>query len=264
MNQDDLQRIRASPGWRRDRTEKFGTAGGDVIVKGQRGWRGGASYRALNGLAKLADSRVLQAVPVHGGARSQAVELRRLAALDAAGIRVPRVLHAEEEFFVMDYFAGRNLAQWLADPAPVSGNQALDLWRQGLDAIRDTHARGQYLSQAQARNFIVSDSGLVAIDFEDDPLEVMNLDEAQAHDWLVYLLSTVWLMPEEHPRLLSVWEHYTSAASGLWPELLRKATRRLGWMRHLPDRRRPWGRDIVSAQAAASFLHDWAHPRPTT
>jgi hypothetical protein len=252
LNAHDLARIRDSQGWRRDRTEAFDTADGPVIVKGQRGWRGGAAYRALNALARIADSRVLQAVPVHGGAASQEVEVRRLRALHAAGAKVPRVLHVEPEFFVMERAEGRNLAQVLNDkPA-----DAIGLWQRGLEAVRAVHARGEYLSQAQARNFIVSPGGLVAIDFEDDPLEVMTLAEAQAHDWLIYLLSTVWML-DDRALLLSMWERFAPAGCGLWRDLLLKTTRRLGWMRHLPSERKPWGRDIVSAQAVAAFLVDW-------
>jgi len=254
----DIERIRASAGWRRDRVEIFETDSGPVIAKGQRAVRSNLGYAALNAIARLTGSRLLQAVPMHGGAQAQAVELRRLGALRAAGVAVPEVLHEEAEFFVMELVPGQNLAQWLAGK-PANG---LALWQQGLDAIRRTHERGQYLSQAHARNFIVTPQGPVAIDFEDDPLEVMTLDEAQAHDWLVYLLSTVWLMAEAHPRLLSIWEQYVPSGRGLQADLLMTATRRLGWMRHLPQKRKPWGRDVVSAQAAASFLYDWAQPRP--
>jgi tRNA A-37 threonylcarbamoyl transferase component Bud32 len=258
MNGQDIERIRASQGWRRDRVEVFETADGPVIAKGQRAPHSNLGYAALNLLARMTGSRVLQAVPMHGGPASQEVELRRLAALQAAGVRVPEVLHTEAGFFVMELVPGRNLAQWLAG-RPANG---LALWQQGLEAIRQTHARGQYLSQAHARNFIVTPQGPVAIDFEDDPLEVMTLAEAQAHDWLVYLLSTLWLLPEAHPRLLSIWEQYVEVGRGQQADILMTAARRLGWMRHLPQERKPWGRDVISAQAAASFLYDWAQPRP--
>ncbi|WP_298934135.1 hypothetical protein [uncultured Ramlibacter sp.] len=258
MKAQDIERIRASQGWRCDRVEIFETGEGPVIAKGQRAPHSNLGYAALNAMARLSGSRLLQAVPMHGGAASQQVELRRLAALHAAGVSVPEVLHAETEFFVMELVPGRNLAQWLAG-RPANG---LALWQQGLEAIARTHACGQYLSQAHARNFIVTPQGPVAIDFEDDPLEVMTLAEAQAHDWLVYLLSTLWLLPEAHPRLLSIWEQFVPVTCGLQADLLLKTARRLGWMRHLPRERKPWGRDVISAQAAASFLYDWAQPRP--
>jgi hypothetical protein len=253
MTPQDIERIRSSDGWRKHRTEIVETSQGRVVVKGQRPARIVDGHGLLNALASLAGAPLLRAVPAHGGAKGQAVEVRRLAALRDAGIRVPQVLHVDAEFFVMEFLDGPNLAQVLAEqPA-----KALGLWQQGLELVHGVHARGQYLSQANARNIIVTPQGLAAIDFEDDPLEVLTLEQAQVRNWLMYLQSTVWLMPEAHPRLLSIWELFAPSGSGLQADLLLKTVLQLGWMRHLPHRRRPWGRDIVSAQAAASFLHDW-------
>ena len=253
MNGEDIDRIRALDDWRKHRTGIVETSDGRVVVKGQRPPRVIDGHSLLDALASLAGAPLLRAIPAHGGARGQAVEVRRLTELHAAGVRVPRVLHVDEEFFAMEFLDGPNLAQALAQqPA-----RALGLWQEGLALVHEVHARGQYLSQANARNIIVTPEGVAAIDFEDDPLEVLTLEQAQVRNWLMYLQSTVWLMPEAHPRLLSVWERFAPAASALQPDLLLRTALRLGWMRHLPHKRRPWGRDIVSAQAAASFLHDW-------
>lgn len=256
LNAADLQRIRDSAGWRLHRTEAFETADGPVIVKGQRPGRT-AGHRILNLLARASGARVLQAAPMHGGQAAQDVEVRRLQALAKAGVPVPDVLHVEPGFFVMELLPGVNLAQKL-DGRPAD---APAWWRRGLEAIRHVHACGEYLSQAHARNFIVTPRGLAAIDFEDDPLEVMTLEEAQARDWLVYLQSTLWMLPSHRAGMLATWDQFAPAGSGLWRDLLVQATSRLGWMRHLPSARRPWGRDVVSAQAAAAFLYEWAHPR---
>lgn len=256
MTPEDIERIRRSPVWRRDRMESLDTSDGRVLVKGQQPRRGNWGYAVLNGAAHLAKSPILKAIPLHGGAASQAVEVRRLTALYETGARVPQVLHVDEEFFVMEFFEGTNLAQVLAGNPP----NALWMWETGLQRLLTTHSSGQYLSQAQARNFIVTRQGLVAIDFEDDPLEVMNLAEAQAHDWLVYLLSTAWLLPGKRADMLPVWRRFVPEGSP-HAALLRTAARRLGWLRHLPQKRKPWGRDIISAQAAGAFLHEWASQR---
>jgi hypothetical protein len=34
-----------------------------------------------------------------------------------------------------------------------------------------------------------------------------------------------------------------------------KAARTFGWLRFLPKQRKPWGRDVMSAQRAADILH---------
>ncbi|MES2975523.1 MAG: hypothetical protein V4757_18035 [Pseudomonadota bacterium] len=259
MNRHDVQRIRNSPVWRSERMEMLPTDDGQVLVKGQRPARGNFGYAVLNLLARATGSRLLQAVPMHGGAAAQAVEVRRLGALYASGVRVPRLLHVDTEFFAMEFVPGPNLASLLA-AKPANG---LALWERGLQALQAVHARGEYLSQAHARNFIVSGDELVAIDFEDDPAEVMTLAEAQAHDWLVYLLSTAWLLPSLQAQMLALWRQAVPGGSA-HGALLHKAALRLGWLRHLPRKRKPWGRDIVSAQATGSFLHQWARERQPT
>ena len=258
MNAQELARIRASEGWRRDRMEAFETEDGPVIVKAQRPARPAIAARALKVLSAFARSPELKPVPAPGGSAGQAIEVQRLTALRVAGVRVPAVLHVDGEFFVMERFAGRSLAERLDARPP----DARALWEQGLRFLQDVHGRGQCLSQASARNLIVTPGGLAAIDFEDDPLQVLTLPEAQVRDWLLYLQSTVWLLPQSHDELLRHWETVAPAGVAAGPML--RAVRRAAWMRHLPSRRKPWGRDIVSAQAAAALLHAWAQRRPLT
>jgi hypothetical protein len=253
----DLARIRDSAGWRRNRTEAFETDDGPVIVKGQRPPRPAIAALLLGGLAQLTRSPELRPVPAPGGTAGQEIELRRLSALRDAGVKVPTVLHVAPDFFVMERLSGPNVAGRLA-AAPSD----LRLWVEGLRFIAHVHERGQYLSQASARNLIATESGIAAIDFEDDPLQAMTLPQAQARDWLLYLQSTVWLLPQPHEELLRQWETVAPAGVAAGPML--RAVRRAAWMRHLPSRRKPWGRDIVSAQAAAALLHAWAERRPLT
>jgi hypothetical protein len=252
VNLQDVDRIRASGGWRRYRTEAFDTSEGPVIVKGQRPARTVVAAWLLRLVAKLARSPEMRPIPAPGGAPGQATELRRLQELAAAGVRVPRVLHVDEGFFVMERLPGQSLGERLAArPA-----DARSLWEQGLRFIHDVHARGQYLSQASARNLMVTPGGIAAIDFEDDPREVLPLAAAQVRDWLLYLQSTVWLLPQPQEELLPTWERL--APTGSDAAAMLESVERMAWMRHLPRRRKPWGRDIVSAQAAASLLHAWA------
>lgn len=255
MNSDDLQHIRASTGWRQHRTEVVRLAGDTVVVKGQRPPRAPGGAGVLNVLASLTGLPLVKPAPAPGGAEGQAIEVGRLVALRAAGLLAPQVLHVDPEFFVMEYLPGANMAQAMEDqPA-----QALLLWQQGLQALLALHAQGQYLSQAFARNFILSPQGVAAIDFEDDPAQAMPLLQAQARDWLLYLQSTVWLLPADARTTAPLaWRDTIAAESPAVAAALRAAVGRLGWMRHLPASRKPWGRDIISAQAAAAFLHDWA------
>ncbi|RYX91115.1 MAG: hypothetical protein EOO28_26980 [Comamonadaceae bacterium] len=194
-------------------------------------------------------------VPVRDGGRlAQDVEVRRLGELIEAGLAVPRVIHVEDEFFVREFLEGDELARLLEQQTP----DAATLWEQGLRTIQAFHRRGQYFSQAFARNFIVTARGIVAIDFEEDPLDVMSLPEAQARDWLLYLQSTVWLLPKGDVCAMQAWREIIGAEDAFQAGLLRQLALRVGWLRHLPHKRKPWGRDLISTQAAAAFLYDWA------
>ena len=258
MTADEIARIRAADGWRIHRVESFGCAEGAVVAKGQRPPRNNIGERFLRLVATVAGLPLLLAAPVPGAAAAQEVEVRRLGELRAAGVRVPRVVHVDTEFFVMERLDGPNVSEAMAREP----ERSLPLWRQGLEFILDVHARGQYLSQAYARNLIVDPQGLAAVDFEDDPQQIMPLPHAQARDWLLYLHSTVWLLlPQRGKDAHLVWDQLVQADSREVVGLLDATARRMGWLRHLPEKRRPWGRDVVATQAAAQFFHDWAQRR---
>ncbi|MEO8078974.1 MAG: hypothetical protein ABI641_00495 [Caldimonas sp.] len=227
------------------------TAAGPVVVKAQRRarsvWRG----RAVNVLARTFGLGLLQAVPAHGGAAAQAIEVERLGRLRTAGVKVPRVLRVEPDFIVLEHVAGPSLVDVIqARPAD------LQPWARGLAAVVDVHVRGAYLSQAFARNVLVAaDGSLVMIDFEDDPLEVMTLDQAQARDWLTYLHSTLWLLRAPAERLRTIVAEQLGRERPAVRAEVERAGRRLAVLRLLPGGRRPWGREVVGARALADLFH---------
>jgi tRNA A-37 threonylcarbamoyl transferase component Bud32 len=254
MTERDLQRIRASSGWRERRVEVLhGTSEGSVIVKGWRAPRPVWRYRLLNGVARLARLPLLKAAPVYGGARAQAVEVRRLRRLAENGVAVPRLLHVDRDFFVESWLGGASLDKLLQQ------DDALVWWQRGLRALVDVHARGEYLSQAFARNFIGVGDTLAMIDFEDDPLEVMTLDEAQARDWLAYGHATAMAFRRCPPSL------HAGLVEGLRDALVREraevrervvdTARRLRWVLRLPaGRGRGWRRHILILQLAVGWV----------
>ena len=258
LSPQDAERITRSNGWRQRRIEVFDTASGKVLVKGQRPERHPALYRLLNTAARLIDAPFLKAAPMYGGARAQQVEVARLRALHEAGARVPRVLHVAPDHFVMQWLGDEHLGTLLQARHP----HAEALWREAGDALVRLHERGQYLSQGFARNLIVDAASQPprlagAIDFEDDPLEVMSLPEAQARDWLAFLQSTLWMLPmppAQADAQLDGWMRLEG--DGVRQQFLR-AARKLGWLRHLPRHRR-FGRDTVALQAAAAAAHRFA------
>jgi len=249
MTPAELQHIRASPVWRARRIEVLhDTSVGSVLVKGQRAPRPVWRHQLLSGFARLAAVPLLRAVPAPGGARAQQTEVRRLRELAAAGVPVPQVLHVEAEFFVQRYLGEQRLDALLRQP------QAMLWWQRGLRSLVALHARGQYLSQAFARNFIASGDHLAMIDFEDDPLEVMSLHQAQARDWLAYLHSGALVLRGQEAALELLRAELAHESTPV-RALVADTARRLRWVRRLPaGEGRGWRRHVAIPQSAVALL----------
>ena len=256
LSAHELQQIAAAPGWRGGSVVVLELpAAGKVVVKGMRRARHPARHWLLNGIAQLLGLPFLKAAPILGGAQAQQTEVTRLRALHAAGARVPAVLHVGADHFVMQWLGREHLANLLAAGHPASAA----LWREGGQALVRLHAAGQYLSQGFARNMIVDDAQGPArlagmIDFEDDPLQVMQLPDAQVRDWLAYLHSTLWLLPLAPAEVDACLGDWLGAESPALRARFAQACRTLAWLRVLPRQRR-WGRDTVALQAAAAAAH---------
>jgi tRNA A-37 threonylcarbamoyl transferase component Bud32 len=250
-----VARIEASTVWREKRVEIIDLPEGRMLVKGQRALRSPWPHRVLNMFAWMAGVPYLKAVPVHGGSRSQAIEIERLQALRQAGLAVPDVQHVASDYFVMSYLGSNDLARALRE----QGVGAYGLWMAAMEHLLLVHSKGHYLSQCFARNIIVSDDFRGMIDFEDDPLEVMTLEQAQARDWLVFL----WNLALEPQRLDAALRQVLAQESAPVRKVLAHAARRLSWLRHLPTNRKLWGKDFVSLQAVgeAMYHHHQSHPQ---
>lgn len=247
MTEADLDFIAARLAATDARVAVVETSLGKVVVKRQRAARSRWRARAVNLLSRGLGVAPLQAVPAHGGARGQAIEVERLRTLRGAGIRVPEVLHVERAFIVMRHLAGTSLVHLIER----GGAEGFEMWRRGLAAIADAHARGGYLSHAAARNFIATDGGIAMIDFEDDALEVMSLAEAQSRDWLAYLHSTLWILERPFDEARAAVAHFLADEAAAVRDVVEGAGRRLAVLRHLPNARRPWGREVAGARALA-------------
>ena len=263
LSPQDLQRIAQSPGWRGGRVEVCDTSQGKVIVKGWRPAHHPARYGLLNRLARWLGLPFLRAVPLAGGAQAQHTEVARLRALRRAGARVPEVLHVGSDHFVMQWLGRAHLGDVLQSGHPGAAAQ----WREAGDELVRLHRAGQYLSQGFARNMIVTDeagdtprlAGL--IDFEDDPLQVMGLADAQVRDWLAFLHSTLWTLPLAPSEVDACIDAWLDAESPAVRAGFAQACRRLAWLRVLPRQRR-FGRDTVALQAAAAAAHRHARRHP--
>ena len=222
-------------------------------------WR----YRLLGTAARLLGLPVLQPVPNRGGREAIRTELLRLRSLSAQGLRVPEVLAACDDAFLMrDLGAPGQATPSLGDEIEAAATAgpaaALALWQLGLQTLDAVHGRGLCLSQAFARNMVRCPDGQIAcIDFEDDPSSAMPLHLCQLRDALAYVHSTALAL------LQAGAQHDARAA---WDDWLARPQRgadfhaalgltlsRLAWLCHLPQDRR-WGRDAQRMRAAYDLL----------
>ena len=223
-----------------------------LIIKRQRPARATWPLALLNAMARLCGLPCLQAAPQWGDARGQHVELNRLRTLAEAGLPVPAIHHIAADWFAMQRVGQHSLESMLQHgPLP-----AETYWREGLGLLHAVHRQEQYLSQAFARNLIWHDDCLYLIDFDDDPAERLTVPQAQARDWLLYLLSCARHLSQPPQQTAQQLHDMLATEPSSVQTALHAVARRLAWLRWLPSQRRPWGRDIVELQAAGAVLHE--------
>nr|WP_253254129.1 serine/threonine protein phosphatase [Xanthomonas arboricola] len=113
-------------------------------------------------------------------ARPRDLEARRLGELQAQAVNVPRVVGCGQAALVLSD-NGRSFASCLREADARDRLIAL-----AVAAIADAHRAGAYFGQPPPRNMRFDGQAVGFIDFEEDPLEVMDLAQAQARDWLVF------------------------------------------------------------------------------
>ncbi len=160
-----------------------------IVIEGQRAWlkQYGESSRAvalglLNFVANRFQLDALRPPPHRGGDAARETEARRLAELQAQGVKVPHVIGSGHASLVLgDNGSSFNTCLRQVDDA---GRDALV--SAAMEAIVAAHAKGAYFGQPLPRNLTWDGRAIGFIDFEEDPLEVMDLAQAQARDWLMF------------------------------------------------------------------------------
>ena len=150
--------------------------------------RGFWRYKALNLISRLMRLPLLKAVPQKGNTAALATEAQRIKTLSAHGITVPELIWQDKGFLLLSHIGGSVVLQFKAQPNNTEKKRAL--LTACLNAINNVHQKNQHLSQAFVRNMVqVSQHPLHIgfIDFEDDPIRVMSLAEAQARDLLLFV-----------------------------------------------------------------------------
>jgi tRNA A-37 threonylcarbamoyl transferase component Bud32 len=160
-----------------------------ITIEGQRAWlkqySEGSRAVALGLLTFIANRFQLDALrppPHRGGDAARETEARRLAELLAQGVNVPHVIGSGHAALVLgDNGSSFNTCLRQADDA---GRDTLV--SAAMQAIASAHRKGAYFGQPLPRNLTWDGRQIGFIDFEEDPLEVMDLAHAQARDWLLF------------------------------------------------------------------------------
>lgn len=217
-------------------------------------WR----YNILRVLRVLMNEPVLGPVINHGGRDAIATEVRRLKDLASRGIRVPQVLAASEDGFVMSHLGlpgqeVHSLGNQIRALVPQGPQAVMPLWQQGLDIIHQVHESGTVLSQAFARNIVICPDGeLACVDFEDDPTAVLPMPVCQVRDALCYAHSTAIYL--SHAGALeparAAWREWLALPEhgAEFHRVLGNTTRRMKWAKYLPANRK-LGRDTERLRA---------------
>lgn len=213
-------------------------------------WR----YRLLGRVAKWLRLGVLTPVPNLGGTAGISTEVARLSALANAGITVPTLLAWQDNALMISHIGEHNLQhEWRhchQDPIALA-----ERWQLGLSAIAHVHQRGQYLSQAFARNLIyqAEPPRIAFIDFEDDPASVMPLALCQARDWLCYLHSGARIMQEANVTETAR-QHWLNTLTKQPDAVSKPVFNALQRLRPMARLQAPfWGSDTLRLAAMAAY-----------
>lgn len=130
--------------------------------------------------------------PHHVGDAARATEQRRLLQLRAAGVNVPPVVGSGPGVLILGDL-GPTLATSLRS---AHTGEAEALFSGAAWALASAQRRGGYIGQPQARNITIdAQRNFGFLDFEEDPGEVMLLDQAQTRDWLVFAAGAAHHLP---------------------------------------------------------------------
>ncbi|PRY64732.1 tRNA A-37 threonylcarbamoyl transferase component Bud32 [Vreelandella songnenensis] len=150
------------------------------------------AYAPLKLLAAWLKLDALKPVPNTGGEQSIITEAQRIEALRRAGIQVPTILaQTPKALLLADAGTSEAPAVTLLDKLKSTDNpEQIDrTLARSIEALNRVHQRDCYLSEAFARNILVTDDKTVFIDFETDPGQVHPPVDCMVRDWYCFIFS---------------------------------------------------------------------------
>lgn len=150
------------------------------------------AYAPLKLLAAWLKLDALKPVLNTGGEQSILTEARRIQTLHSAGISVPTILaKTPQALLLADAGTPNEPAVTLLDKLKSSDNpdQIDQTLARSIQALNNVHNRDCYLSEAFARNILITDEKTVFIDFETDPGQVHTPVDCMVRDWYCFIFS---------------------------------------------------------------------------
>lgn len=217
-----------------ERIEKISTGKGVFWLKKAAPARGIFRYYALNLFSWLLRLPLLKAVPQPGGHEAIANEIKRLQTLNSLGVLVPEIM-AFEDNWILIRDVGVSIVRILKQKNTTQHTKQ-QLFSQCLHAIKKLHLQKQYLSQGFVRNMLLDEDSddIAFIDFEDDPLQVMSLAEAQARDLLLLVNSTARFFVNDQKFFNQAIEQFLEAHDAAMITALRTTSQRMQWIAKIP------------------------------
>ncbi|MCF6288688.1 MAG: hypothetical protein L3J53_05555 [Proteobacteria bacterium] len=219
-----------------ERIERIKTPTGDVYwLKKSAPARGVFRYYALNFFSKLLKVPLLKAVPQKGDQIALDIEAKRIATLQKNGVLVPKLIAKNPGWILLG-----NLGESIIDDFKQNQHntpRVQKLFADCLDAIKQLHEKGQYMSQGFARNMLKVSTNPVKIgfiDFEDDPLTVMSLAQAQARDLILFINSTARFFIQDLEFLQQQIHTFLDGHDPKVINNIKKTNKNLLWLTNLP------------------------------
>jgi tRNA A-37 threonylcarbamoyl transferase component Bud32 len=172
------------------RIEKIKTEEGVYWLKKSAPARGIFRYYVLNIFSSILSAPLLKAVPQKGGQVALDTESKRIKLLKLNGIIVPNIIAEDSGWLLLENLGDSIIHRMKQNRDDLE--LVRYLFKICLTGVKELHLKGQYLSQGFVRNILqINQSDEVGfIDFEDDPLDVLTLEQAQARDLLLFVNST--------------------------------------------------------------------------
>lgn len=186
-------------------------------------------------ISKYLKTPLLRPAVKYSGKESIRFESEHLAKLAELGATVPKVMSQGDDWLLLSDM-GKNASGYFKDK-----NQSRENVRAAyisiLSSIKRLHDNDGYLSQAFVRNitFIDGDIKKVGfIDFEDNPLTVLTLEQAKAKDLLYFTSSMARFFLNDEESFKEITALYLSNYSREIKDLLRQTRRALLWTLKMP------------------------------